>query len=281
MSGRLGIIAGKGGLPLSIAKSALARGENIYVVRVEGLADAAMDSFPGSRFNLGKIGSIISALRKAGCERVTLAGYITRPDFAAIQFDEAGQALLPKIIAAASEGDAAVLYAFITAFEDVGFHVVGAKEAYPDLLCPEGRLTDAAANEMAVRDLTKAFHLAGVIGREDIGQACIVRDGLVLALEAQEGTDAMVARAGGLDVRYRIGDGTRTGVLVKRAKPGQDLRVDLPTIGVRTIKAVAEAGLAGIGLEADRSLIIEQAHVVAAADVAGIFIVGLSAKVSE
>jgi len=237
MSLKLGIIAGEGQLPASVARSALVKGYEIYVLRIEGLADeVGLCFFPGCAWNLGQIGGAMKILRDENCESVVFAGYVTRPDFTKIKFDKEGQALLPKIAAAAKEGDDAALGVFVSAFQDNGFKVLGAHDIYQDLLCPEGNMTKAGPDTGARADLEKAFHIAGVIVREGIGQ----------------------------------------GVLVKRAKPGQERRVDLPTIGVRTIEAAAAAGLAGIGLEAGASLIIDREATIRAADEAGVFLIGMA-----
>lgn len=272
---KLGIIAGEGSLPASVAQSAIAQGHDIYVLGIDGLADTgALAGFDGETINLGQVGGAMQALRAASCEAVTFAGYITRPDFATITFDAEGAALLPEIVAAAGRGDDAAIGVFVEAFQAAGFKVLGAEEIYQDILCPEGVLTASKPNARERTDITKAFYIAGVIGREDIGQGCIVADGVVVAVEAQEGTDAMLARAADIDVRYRADGPARIGVLVKRAKPEQDRRVDLPVIGLRTVELAAKAGLAGIALEAGGSLIIDKDAVIEAADAAGLFLIG-------
>jgi len=276
MTNPLGIIAGQGGLPLSIANSVTAKGKSVFCVRIEGIADNALDVFAGETVNLGALGAMFAALREAGCRDVLFAGYITRPDFAAIAFDDAGQALLPEILKAAATGDNAVLGVFISAFEAAGFKVVGGQEAYPDLLCPQGCLTQRTPEKADMQDMEKAFSAAEIIGAADIGQGCVVRGGLVLAVEAQEGTDAMIDRAGQLKTAYGQGTSNAGGVLAKRAKRHQDIRIDLPTIGIQTIERAKAARLSGIGLEARACLIIDQDAVIKAADEAGIFIYGFS-----
>jgi len=279
---KLGIIAGEGQLPANVAQSALDQGYEIYILRLGGLADeSVLSAYPGRTLNLGQVGGAMQALRAENCHAVVFAGYVTRPDFATIQFDAEGQALLPRIVAAAGQGDDAALGVFIAAFQENGFKVLGAHDIYQDLLCPEGLLTRTAPDKVAKADLEKAFRIAGVIGREDIGQGCIVRDGVVIAVEAQEGTDAMLLRAGRIDTAYRKESQSHKGVLVKRAKPGQERRVDLPTIGVRTIENAAAAGIAGIGLEAGSCLIIDKDATIKAADAAGVFLIGVALEDGE
>ena len=183
--------------------------------------------------------------------------------------------MLPKIIAAAGQGDDAAISVFVDAFQNAGFKVVGPTEVYPDLLCPVGHLTKRVPAPRDLADLEKAVRIAGLIGREDIGQACVVREGVVVAVEAQEGTDRMLQRTAGIDLNYRSEPSSRKGVLVKRAKPGQEMRVDLPVIGVRTVELALQAGLSGIGLEAGASLIVDRGSVLEVADKEGLFVTGM------
>ncbi len=275
MDSPLGIIAGKGQLPVDVVASLSRQGRGIFIIRLEDMADPALASYPGIDLNMGCMQSGIDALRSAACKDLVFAGYITRPDFARVHLDTLGSALLPKIMAAAQCGDNAVIDVFLNTFRQAGFNVLGADEAYRDILCSEGVITRTQPGADHHLDLEKAFQIAGVIGREDIGQACIVCRGLVLAVEAQEGTDAMLARITGLDKAIRGTEVAPAGVLVKRTKAGQDRRVDLPVIGPATIPNVVAAGLAGIGLEAGASLIVDRAATLSAADAAGLFIIGL------
>ena len=276
----LGIIAGRGGLPIHIADTCSARGEAVFVIRLEGLADPSLDRFAGIDLSLGQFGAVFEALTEAGCERVVFGGYVIRPDFASITFDERGQSLLPRIIEAAGKGDNDSLSLFARIFEEEGFSVLGIKDACPEIVCPAGALTITAPDDDVQSDLSKAWDIAGIMGREDIGQACVVREGIVVAVEAQEGTDRMLARAATIDVDFQGAPPSQSGVLVKRAKAGQDLRLDLPVIGPQTVERVAGAGLKGIGVEAGASIILERGKTIATANDKGIFIVGLTDETS-
>ena len=275
MTQRLAIVAGEGDLPLEVVQSALRSGREFFVIRIEGLAHEALASYPGHQLNLGQIGTGMQLLKDQGCRDVVFAGYMTRPDLAGIRFDTGGQALIPKILAAIQGGDMGIMTVFIDAFEEAGFRVLGAKDAYRDLLCPTGVLTQTLPSDRDQLDLTRGFQVAQFVGSEDIGQGCVVCAGLVLAVEAQEGTDAMLSRISDLDSTVRGTQAHRRGVLVKCPKPTQDHRVDLPTIGIRTIEGADRAGLAGIGLQASASLIIDQEAVIRAADEIGLFIFGI------
>lgn len=270
----LGIIAGGGDLPIVLAEAA-ARTQPIFIVRLSGYADAALAVHPGIDRNIGTIGGTIEALRAAGCAHLVFVGSVARPDLSTVELDEVGQSHVPTLLEAARQGDDALLASLVQIFASQGFEVLGAHEIYSDLLCPVGLVAGTKPDELNLSDLDKAYRMARLIGREDIGQGCVVADGLVLALEAQEGTDGMLRRLADLPQAVRGTTANRRGVLVKCAKPGQDRRIDLPVIGVQTVRNVAEAGLAGIGLEAGSCLIVDREGVTEETENSGIFVVGL------
>ena len=274
MRKRLGIIAGGGQLPVILAQTASAD-QDVFVVRLAGFADVSLDAFAGTEKNIGEIGGVIEALRMAGCETIVFAGAVRRPDFANLQLDEAGQKYLPALAGAAQRGDDGLLTALVEIFTGEGFDVAGVQATCKELLCPVGLIAGDEPYDDVARDLGKAMRMARLIGAEDVGQGAVVADGLVLALEAQEGTDGMLARLNDLPIAVRGTVERRRGVLVKCAKPGQERRIDLPVLGVETVLGAARAGLVGIGLEAESCLIVERREVEAAAREAGIFVVGL------
>jgi hypothetical protein len=167
-------------------------------------------------------------------------------------------------------GDDQLLRLIVEELEREGFRVVGADTLIADVLAPEGPMTALAPDADALRDIALGIEVAGRLGDLDIGQAAIVQQGLVLGVEAVEGTDALIARCAGLK---RAGRG---GILVKVKKPGQERRADLPTIGPHTVRLAAETGIAGIAVQAGHCLIIERAEVIAAADRAGLFVIGVA-----
>jgi UDP-2,3-diacylglucosamine hydrolase len=167
-------------------------------------------------------------------------------------------------------GDDGLMKAVIHELEEVeGFRIIGLESLLGSDLAPAGVLGRVAPDEQARHDIDFGFKLVRAMGPLDIGQAVVVQQGLVLGVEAIEGTDALIARCGPLQR-----EGTR-GVLVKGTKPGQERRADLPTIGTHTVAGVAQAGLRGVAVEAGATLIVDRAAVVAAADKAGLFIVGI------
>jgi DUF1009 family protein len=272
---RLGLIAGAGALPVEIAEHCRRTGRPLFVVRLKGLADPALSAFDGAEVGLAELGKCLKALRAAGCEAVCLAGRVERPDFAALAPDLRGLAALPGAIAAGRKGDDALLRYLLAEFEKEGFAVEGADAVTADLALGPGPLGRRAPDDSQAADARRALEIARAIGGLDIGQGCVVCDGLVLAVEAQEGTDAMLARVGALPAPLRGGPGAPRGVLAKAPKPIQDTRVDLPTIGPATIQAAADAGLAGIAGEAGRMIVLDRAAAIALADSLGLFVVGL------
>lgn len=270
----LGIIAGLGALPVQVAEAAMARGQGVYVLRLKGFEEPALEQFPGEVSGIAELGKAFKAFRNAGCEQICFAGIVKRPDFKALKPDMKGVSLLPKAIAAARKGDDALLTFMISVFEDEGFEIIGADEAAGRLEAPEGLLVGPAPSEVQLEDLRKAAHVALEIGRLDIGQGAIVANGLVLCVEAQEGTDEMLKRCARLPREIRGSETERLGVLVKRPKPQQERRIDLPTIGKKTLDGAAAAGLAGIGYEAGGALIVDVDTVKAHAEALGLFLFG-------
>jgi DUF1009 family protein len=271
---KLGLIAGAGDLPVRLAEHCRDGGLPLHVSRITGMSDTRLRAFPGSETPLASIGERIRALKADGVDAVVFAGLVKRPDFAALKPDLRGAMALPRLIAEARKGDDALLRAVLFEFEKDGFTVVGADQVLDDLLAPVGRIGARAPTAEEWRDVAVAADMAAHMGRLDIGQGVVVCAGLVLAVEAQEGTDAMLTRVAHLPVDIRGVRDARRGVLCKRAKPIQERRVDLPTVGLKTVDGAAKAGLAGIAVEAGGALIIDRAAVVAAADEAGLFLIG-------
>ncbi len=268
----LGLVAGAGQLPVAVAAGA---GEALFVARLRGLADESLSHYPGGEFALGQLGGVVEAFRQAGVERVVFAGQVDRPDFSALKLDWRAARALPRILAAASKGDDALMRAVLAEFEREGFQVVGVEVVLESLLAETGPLGAHGPDEAALLDIQAAYRAARAIGDLDIGQAAVACGGIVLAVEAQEGTDQMLARVASLPERLRGASGARRGVLVKTPKPGQDRRIDLPTIGLETLNGAAQAGLAGIAVSAGGALIVDTAAMAMAADAAGLFIYGI------
>jgi hypothetical protein len=266
----LGILAGGGQLPGRVAAAAVAAGRAVFIIGLEGFADAAaLAPWPHEMIRMGAAGRIMARLRANRCRDLVLIGTVRRPSFFDFRPDAEGARLLARAGRAAFAGDDGVLAAVIKVLGDEGFHVIGAHEILNEALAPAGVLGTAAPDAQAMADIDRGIAVARALGLADVGQGCVVQQGLVLAVEAIEGTDAMLARAGTL---ARPGPG---GVLVKLVKPGQERRVDLPTIGLETIRGAIAAGLRGIAFAAGATLLADRAAAIDAADKAGLFLLGL------
>jgi len=271
---KLGLISGGGALPVSVAARCEAEGRPVFVVRLAGFADAHLTRYPGIEAGVAEFGKILAALKQAGCTGVCFAGTVSRPDFKTLKPDMKGATLLPGIIAAATQGDDALLRKILSVFEGEGYVIEGADDVLGGDTLPGGALGAVQPTELQLYDLRKALYVAGKTGELDIGQGAVVCDGLVLAVEAQEGTDAMLARVASLPADLRGSAAARKGVLAKAPKPIQDLRVDMPVIGARTLEMAASAGLAGVGGVAGKLILIDEAGLIETADRLGLFVWG-------
>jgi DUF1009 family protein len=266
----LGILAGGGGMPGRVAAAARAAGRPVFLVGLEGYAEpAVLAPYPHALVRLGAAGRILELLRAHACRDLVLVGPVRRPSLLDLRPDAEGARLLARVGRAAFAGDDGLLKAVVRVLGEEGFAVVGAHEIMTEVLGPRGLLTATAPDAQALSDIARAVTVTRALGAADVGQGCVVQQGLVLCVEAIEGTDAMLQRAGLL---RRPGPG---GVLVKLVKPGQDRRADLPTIGQATIQAAAAAGLRGVAFEAGGTILAEREASIAAADRAGLFLLGL------
>ncbi len=271
MASPLGIIAGGGILPGRVAAAAEAAGRTVFIAAIEGFAEPGIIApFPHRFFRLGAAGAIRAAFRAAGCTELVLIGPVKRPSLLDLRPDAEGAKYLARIGRAAFAGDDGLLAAVIRVIGEDGFRVIGAHDIWADALGPTGQLGAATADGQALTDIARAVAVLKMIGAADIGQACVVQQGIVLAVEAVEGTDAMLSRVPGL---ARPGPG---GVLVKLAKPGQERRADLPTIGLHTIRHAHAAGLRGVAFEAGGTILTDRSAMIEAADATGLFLLGIA-----
>ncbi|MBR0668471.1 LpxI family protein [Roseomonas hellenica] len=268
----LGILAGGGELPRRVARAAASAGRPVRVVVLNGFA--ATEDFaphPAVAMRFGHAARMLDWLRAEGVRQVVMAGTVTRPSMLSLMPDAATLKLATRIGRAAFGGDDSILQAVIRVLGEEGFEVLGADRLLSGLTPKAGLLAGPEPDADAVADIARGFAVAGALGALDVGQAVVVQQGLVLGVEAIEGTDALLARVGPL---RREGPG---GVLVKRVKPGQSRLADLPTIGPRTVAGAAAAGLRGLAIEANGTIVMERAATVAAAEAAGLFLLALHA----
>nr|CAD6614838.1 hypothetical protein RTCK_02710 [Rhizobium sp. TCK] len=274
--GRLAIVAGWGQLPLYLAEAARNAGEDPVVIALADEADRSFEGFETLSAGVGDLAGIERFIREKGVGRVVMSGAVRRrPELHDIRPTFRTLLQVPAVIRTlVSGGDDAVLQMVIKLFEGMGCRVLGAHEIAPGLLARTGPLTTARPAADDLRDIEQAVEAALALGRLDVGQGAVSVGGRVVALEGAEGTDQMLERVAELRREGRISQ-RRRGVLVKLCKPQQDVRADLPAIGLSTVENAARAGLAGIAVEAGRSLVLEEQALVAAADRAGIFVCGI------
>jgi DUF1009 family protein len=268
---KLGIIAGRGDLPVRLVEAARAAGREVYVLAIKNQVEQSLDGIPHDWIRLGAAGKALDLLRANGVVDLVFAGAVKRPSIAGMMPDARMARFLAKV-AGRALGDDGVLRAIVAEFEAEGFHVVGADDVLRGLVMARGQLGRHTPDDDAWSDIRRGIEIARAIGALDIGQSVVVQQGKVLGVEGVEGTDALIERCAGL---RREGPG---GVLVKAMKPNQDRRVDLPTVGPETVARAAASGLRGIAVEADNALMIDRSLVVAEADRLGLFLVGFTSE---
>jgi hypothetical protein len=226
---------------------------------------------------IGRWGRLVKLLRSENCRDLIFIGTLVRPALSEIRLDWGTLRIMGRVWAAFKGGDDHLLSGIGRILEQDGFRMVGIRDVAPDLLMPDGCLTRAAPDANAAADIARGRAVLHALSPFDIGQATIVIDGHVVAVEDIEGTDALLARVARLRKEGRIRASAMRGALVKTPKSGQDLRFDLPTIGPRTIEGATAAGLAGIAAVAGNTIVVEAQAMIEAADAAGLFVTGLSA----
>ena len=275
--GPLAMLCGGGSLPLAVADKVTAGGRPVVLFPLRGAAEGiAVERFPHHWVHIGQIGKFMRLARAAGCQDVVLIGSLVRPSLWKVHLDFKGLTVLPRALAAYRGGDNHLLTNMSKVLEDEGLHLVGAHEVAPDILMPEGVLGRAQVSERDHADIALGLDYLHTAGKFDIGQAVVVAGRHVLAVEAAEGTDAMLMRVAEMRANGRVQAPRGAGILVKAPKPAQDRRFDLPSIGPKTIESAARAGLAGIAVVAGSTIVAEPEQLVAAADRANIFVIGVA-----
>jgi DUF1009 family protein len=275
--GPLAIICGGGALPFAVADAVMRRGRGVILFPVRGWVDPqAVAAYPHHFIEIGQFGRFCRLADAAGCRDVVMIGKVLRPALRHVRLDWRTIRVLPRIIPMFRGGDDHLLSELGRILKDYGYRLVGAHEVAPEILMPEGAIgrREPAADDRA--DIARGVAVLAAMGPFDVGQAVVVAANRVLAVEAAEGTDQMLARIADLRSRGGVGGARGTGVLVKAPKPGQDRRLDLPSIGPQTVAGAARAGLAGIAVMAGAAVIAEAEKVATAADAAGLFVTGLA-----
>jgi DUF1009 family protein len=271
----IGIICGGGSIPIAVARAVKARGRDVMMFPVRGFADPAVEKLPHRWMHLGAIGKLIAAMREAGCRDVVMIGSLVRPRPWDVRFDFTTAMLVPRLLPLFRGGDDRLLTGVAKLLEERGFRVVGAHEVAPEIVMPAGPAGRHRPSKTDQDDIRFGFSLLRAIGPFDVGQAAAIANLHTLAVEAAEGTAAMLARLADMRKNGRLKLPPRAGVVVKAPKPGQDRRFDLPAIGPDTVAQAKAAGLAGIAVEAGSTVVADAPALVRAADKAGIFVVGV------
>jgi len=278
LSSPVGLIAGGGVMPFALADSLSARGIEAVVFALKGACDPEQAArFRHHWISVGQLGRAEKLFRAENCRNLIFIGTLVRPALSEIRLDWRTVRGLGQIWAGFRGGDDHLLSSIGRILEQDGFRLIGIKDVAPDLLMPEGCVTRKTPDESASADIAKGREVLHALGHFDIGQAVVVIDGHVIAVEDIEGTDALLERVARLRTEGRIRAGKGRGVLVKAPKSGQDLRFDLPTVGPTTIERARAASLAGIAVAAGNTIVVEPQAMVQAADAAGLFVSGLRA----
>lgn len=272
----LAIICGGGDFPVALAQAASAAGRSPFLIGLAGSADERIEAFPHLWLRLGEVGKFFNALAERKIVEVAAIGRVKRPDLAELRIDFGAVKRLPALTALFAGGDDRLLAGVAKLLEKEGLKLIGVHEVAPDWLAPDGALSRRAASEQALADIRLGGSLIGALSPYDVGQAVVVAKGRVLAIEAAEGTDAMLARIADMRASGRLGRKGRAGVLVKAPKRGQEMRLDMPAVGLQTIEAAARAELEGVALAAGRVLILDRQACARAADAAGLFLCGMA-----
>ncbi len=278
--GALAIICGGGTLPFAVADAVTKYGRRVVLFAIRGWADPKrVVDYPHYWAALGQFGAFCRLARREGCQDVVLIGSMVRPAIWQIRPDLKTLRLLPRIFGIFRGGDDYLLKGVAAIFEEHGFRLLGAHAVAPEILMPEGTLGRERPTERDNADIAKGLAFLTAASPFDVGQAVVVADARVLAIEAAEGTDSLLERIAQLRQTGRIASGR--GVLVKAAKRNQDRRLDLPSIGPQTVEGAARAGLAGIAVVAGSTVVAEPAQIGAVADRAGLFVLGLREQAVE
>ncbi|MCL2727346.1 MAG: UDP-2,3-diacylglucosamine diphosphatase LpxI [Bacteroidales bacterium] len=266
---KLGMIAGSGMMPVEIIRHCNAIGREVFVVGLETFAsEEQLKEAPHIFARIGEAGKIMKAFKNNNVYEIVLAGGIKRPSFKEMIPDWEGMKIVAKL-AVKKMSDDKMFRAVMDEIESHGFKVVGIEEVVPEMLFREGIYGKVKPSKEDLDDIQRGITVAKALGAVDVGQAVVVQEGMVLAVEAIEGTDMMLSRAA------MVKKAGKSPVLVKVLKPGQDMRVDLPAMGLQTVEQLKKYGIGGMAVEAGGILLIERDAVIQMADKEGIFIIGV------
>lgn len=267
---KLGIIAAKGDLSKTLINFAKLK-YDIFIVAIKNEADPSLvEQFNHIWISLGEIGKAVDAFNDNKIKDIVFVGSLKKPDIFNLKLDSLGKKLLAKIVKDKFFGDNELLSSLTKFLEELGLKVLGAHQLIKDLVVSEQLFTKTKPNDSDLNDIELAKKVVNELGKLDIGQAVIVQNGVVLGVEAIEGTDKLIQRCGEIKFSNDL-----SGVLLKFSKPNQELRMDLPTIGIQTIKNVHNAGFKGIVIEAGRTIFLDKQECITYANSQNMFIISI------
>lgn len=279
--GPLGILACAGSLPVEIAQTAVSAGRSVHIVGIEGFAEPEIGGYSHKVVSIGQVGGMLSSLRRAGCRQLVIAGALRRPNLLKIRVDHGFFRAIRTTLSLTRGGDDSVLRRVVRFFEQEGFEVVGVDQVAPHLLAGDGALGHIAPTAAHMRAIARASALLRALGTFDVGQGAVATEDRIVAVEGVRGTDAMLEQVRDWQAAQQRARGGALGgdlhgaVLVKLPKPGQEMRVDLPAIGPRTVERAHACGLAGIVVASGRALVLERRRMIEMADAQGLFVAGI------
>lgn len=273
----LAILCGSGAFPLEVAAEARRAGREPFLIGVVGSTDASIEAFSHVWVRMGEVGKLFGVLKERAVGEMAMVGAMTRPEFADLRLDWGAVRRVAELAQLFRRGDNGLLLGLADIFEREGVRIVGAHEIAPRLAAPAGLIGARQISSEDKSDIGLGAELIEALSPFDAGQGAVVAAGRVLAIEAAEGTDAMLARVAELRSSGRLRHKGPAGVLVKAPKRGQDLRLDMPAVGPLTIESAARAELGGVALAAGRVLVVERERCARDADAAGLFLYGFEA----
>ena len=274
--GPLAILCGGGDFPLRVAEAARRAGRNPLMIGIVGSADKRIEVFTHFWVHMGQVGKLFAGLKQHSIADIVIVGAMTRPEIGDLRLDWGALKRAPGMAPFFRGGDNRLLVGLARMFENEGLRIVGAHEIAPDLLAPAGVWGGREIPAQARADAEKGAALIAALSPFDAGQGVVVANGRVIAIEAAEGTDAMLARVAELRAARRLRFRGRVGVLVKAPKANQDLRLDMPAVGLGTVEAARRAELEGVALAAGRVLIADREEMLREAARAGMFVMGMT-----
>ncbi len=272
----LAILAGGGAFPFEVAGEARRAGREPFLIGVVGATDSAIEAYPHVWVRMGEVGKLFAALKERTITELVIVGAITRPELTDLRLDWGAVKRAAGLARLFRRGDNGLLAGLASIIEREGVRVVGAHEIAPGLLAPSGPLGARAPSADDETDIALGARLLAALSTFDAGQGAILAAGRVLAIEAAEGTDGMLARVSEMRASGRLRFSGLAGVLVKAPKRGQDLRLDMPAVGPRTIEGALKAQLRGVAIAAGNVLVLERALCAQKADAAGLFVAGFA-----